>query len=192
MSESIMNELSEVIKSVLLVSIKNFNEIRLPALESAWGRTFTDEMANESQVTVEIAKNYARPFNNELYRNILTKVSEFQEDTTKGSDFTWYGIPVEHKNSFSISSKGFVGNGFDKTPWHLLMKFGTDENGRINKCFSCIIDTSKMANQWSDKKSTSNFSSLKLTNDDIQHAIIAMGSLVPNKKYAKEVLEIVH
>jgi hypothetical protein len=191
MSDKSMNELAQIIKSILPITIKNFNQVRLPALESAWGRTFIDEMANESQVTVEIAKNYARPFNNELYRNILTKINQFQEDTTKGSDFTFYGIPVEHKNSFSPDSNSFTGNGFDKTPFHLLMKFSTDENGRINKCFSCIIDTSKMTKQWSDKSTTSNFSSLKLTNDDIKHAIIISGSLVPLKKYAKMVLEIV-
>lgn len=182
-----IKDLSTVIQKVLKTSIDNFNTIRLPALETAWGRSFKDEMKFESQVTVEIAKNYARPFNNELYRNIQIHLKDFKENTTAGLDFE-YIIPFEHKNSFSADSNGWVGNGYKKTPMHLLMKFSTDENGKINKCFCCIIDTSKMNNTWSTKGTTSNFSALKLSNDDIQLADIIWGSLVPSKKYAKVIL----
>lgn len=191
MSHIKMIELAEVVKSVLPISIKNFNEIRLPALESAWGRSFIEEMANEKHVTVEVGKSYVRPFNNELYRNIIAKVNNFQEYTTDGYDFTFCDIPVEHKNSFTIKCKGFTGSGFDKTPWHLLIKFDTDINGRINKCFCCIIDITEMENTWSERNTSSNFSSLKLINEDIKHAIIIMGNLVKSRKFANEVLEIV-
>ena len=50
-------KLKQAIQQVLPAVIKEINEERIPALESAWGRTFKEELENENQVTVEIAKN---------------------------------------------------------------------------------------------------------------------------------------
>jgi hypothetical protein len=68
-----MNELISTIRKVLPEVIKEVNDVRMPALEKAWGRDFKEEMKNENQVTVEIAKNYARPFNNALYRILFRR-----------------------------------------------------------------------------------------------------------------------
>jgi hypothetical protein len=114
-----LEKLVQAIKQVIPEVIREVNEVRIPALETAWGRSFQDEMRNEDQITVEIAKNYARPLNNAFLRHIQSVLPNFSEHTTNGSDYEFNGILIEDKNSFS-EGNGWVGNGFKKTPVHLL------------------------------------------------------------------------
>lgn len=185
-----MNELASAIQKILPITVKNFNNVRLPALETAWGRSFKNEFLNENQKTQEIAKSYARPFNNGLYENIGRAIDGFSEDTSDGHDMVFRTVRIEHKNSFSVDSNSFTGNsGSNKTPWHLLTKFSVDDNGKITQCFACLIDTSKMKTGWNGGASNSNYSTLKISNEDIEHVILISGSLQPSKKYAKLILE---
>jgi hypothetical protein len=183
-----MKELIETIKQVLPAVINEVNEIRIPALETAWGRSFKDEMANEDQITVEIAKNYARPLNNAFFRHISNQLPNFKEHTTNGSDYAFGKILIEDKNSFS-DGNGWVGNGFQKTPIHMLKKFQVNEKGRIVKAFIAIVDLSKCKSAWSAKTVNTNRSVIQFGAADQAHINVIVGSLKINKKYIKPVME---
>lgn len=185
-----LDNLADAIRTVLPEVIKEINEQRIPALEQAWGRSFADELANENQVTVEIAKNYARPVNNTFYQHINRVLPEFQEHTTDGSDYVLGNILIEDKNSFS-SGNGWVGNGFNKTPVHLLKKFEVNENGRITKAFIAIVDLSKTQGAWSDRQINTNRSVIQFLNEDIDNIKLVVGDIRPARKYAKPIMETV-
>lgn len=185
-----MNQLVTTIQQVLPAVIREVNEVRIPALETAWGRTFAQEMANEDQVTVEIAKNYARPLNNTFLRHIRAVLPNFSEHTTDGSDYEFNGVLIEDKNSFS-ESNGWVGNGFAKTPMHLLKKFKVDSNGRITHAFVALVDLSKCQSGWSAKTVNTNRSVIQFETADVAHIQVIYGKLKPNRKFLKPVMEVV-
>lgn len=182
-----MKQLIQTIKQVLPQVIQEVNEIRIPALETAWGRSFQEEMANEDQITVEIAKNYARPLNNAMFRHLQARLPKFTEHSTNGSDYAFGSILIEDKNSFS-DSNSWVGNGFAKTPIHLLKKFQVDERGRINKAFVAVVDLGRCASAWTAKTVETNRSTIKFTVNDIEHIQVAYGELAVKKKYIQPVM----
>lgn len=184
-----INELVNTIKSVLPEVINEFNEIRLPALENAWGRKFVDELKNENQKTVEISKNFVRPINNVFYRHISEKLPAFVEETIDGSDYRFYDILIEDKNSFSPESNTWFGNGFKKTDWHLLKKFKTDDNGRITEAFICLVNIAKTNSSWSERVIQTNGSTINFQNEDEDKIIVIWGSLERKTKKLKPVTE---
>jgi hypothetical protein len=145
-------------------------------------------MENEDQVTVEIAKNFSRVLNNCLYRHICAVLPQFKEHTTNGSDYMFGDILIEDKNSFS-SGAAWVGNGFDKTPIHLLKKFQCDENGRIVSAFACIVDLDKCESGWSDKTLSTNRSTISFYNDDEKHIKVIYGSIEKKRKKIQPILK---
>jgi hypothetical protein len=173
-----MQTLIQAIQQVLPAVVKEINDVRIPALEAAWGRTFQAEMTNENQVTVEIAKNYARPVNNTFLRHIQAVLPSFTEHTTDGSDYELNGVLIEDKNSFS-EGNGWVGNGFQKTPMHLLKKF------------IALVDLSKCQSGWSAKTVNTNRSVIAFELADEAHIQIVCGTLKQNKKYLKPIMEAV-
>ena len=181
-----MEQLIKVIRKVIPAVVKEINEERIPALESSWGRSFKEEMANENQVTVEIAKNYARPVNNTLYRHIKQELEGFQEHTTDGSDYVFEGTLIEDKNSFSPGN-GWVGNGFAKTDWHMLKKFGVDDDGRITSVFIALVDISKCQAAWSDRQINTNRSTIQFRKEDLQYINVVVGDIKQNKVWLKPI-----
>ena len=182
-----MQSLIDTIQKVLPAVIQEVNDIRIPALENAWGRSFHDEMQNEEQVTVEIAKNYARLLNNCFCRHIQNHLPDFHERTTNGSDYEFQGMLIEDKNSFS-DNNGWVGNGFKKTPMHLLKKFSVNDQGRITRGFLALVDLSVCNSAWSDKTIDTNRSVIQFQRDDLNHIQVIHGSIKVNQKYLRPIL----
>ena len=179
-----MQPLIQTLQQVLPQAVAEFNQVRLPALETAWGRSFADEMRNETQKTVEISKNYSRPLNNTIFRHVNSQLPSFTELTTQGSDYLYLGTPIEDKNSFSHSN-GWVGNGFAKTPWHLLKKFQVDDQGRITHAFVAMVDTSLCLASWSAKTVKTNRSTIEFRVADLPHIQVIVGSIKASKIYLK-------
>lgn len=175
-----MEPLIDTIRKKLPEIIRDFNEVRLPALEIFNGRPFRDEFTTET--TDSVTKVLCRGVNNAFYRSIRAELPEFTELATKGSDWMFGDIPIEDKNSFS-DANAWTGNGFDKTGWHLLKKFKIDQDGRIIAAFVGLVDITKCSGCWSDKTMTSNFSSLKFACEDLQHIAVIHGDLRPKKKW---------
>jgi len=182
-----MQDLIQALQQALPLAIREMNEQRIPLLERAWGRSFRDEMANESQVTVEIAKNYARPLNNAIFRRVRELVPEFQENTINGSDYSLRGVLIEDKNSFS-EGDGWVGNGFAKTPLHLLKKFTVNADGRITGCFAALVDLSQCTSGWSAKTTDTNRSTIQFVVADLPQIQVITGSIRAKKKYLAPVI----
>lgn len=185
-----IDKLKVVIRLALPVAIGEFNKIRKPALEKAWGQKFKDEFANEdpSQRTVEITKTYARPLNNAIFREISKRLPRFGVATVNGSDLIYDGIPIEDKNSFS-DSDSWTGNGYPKVPFHLLKKFTVDEDGVITKAFVAIVDTTKCSGSWTAKTLKRNSSSLKFTVSDAKFIQVIYGSINKKAKWLNPVQE---
>jgi hypothetical protein len=192
MIENGLQPLVDAYQNALPEVIYEFNKLRLPQLEGAWGREFSLEFENESQKTVEITKQYTRPLNNCFYKHIKGIENEFVEDTTNGYDYRYNEYLIEDKNSFS-SNNNWVGNGFAKSDWHILKKFSVDESGRIVKAFLCLVNIRDCSGEWSDKTVNTNRSILQLSKDDVDKIHIIHGSLtIPkasNGKYARPVME---
>jgi hypothetical protein len=179
-----INKLKMVIAKALPVAINEFNTIRKPALEQAWGHIFKNEFINEdvSQRTVEITKSYTRPLNNSIYREIKKNLSNFEVATTNGSDLIYDGLPIEDKNSFS-NSDSWTGNGFPKVPYHLLKKFTINDDGVIIKAFVAIVDTSKCTGSWTAKTTKRNSSSLKFAVSDEKFVEVIFGKINKKRKW---------
>ena len=177
-----MRSLIQCLQQVLPQIVKEFNETRLPALETAWGRSFRAELDNEDQKTVEISKNYSRPLNHTMFRHVNRLLPQFTEHTTAGSDYLFQGTPLEDKNSFSPSNS-WVGNGFTKTNWHLLKKFQVDDAGRITHAFVALVDLSLCSAAWSAKTLKTNRSEIKFKNPDQPHITVIYGAVSAKKIY---------
>lgn len=175
-----MEPLINALRACLLDILQDFNEVRLPALETALGRPFREEFTTET--TDSITKVLCRPLNNCMFRHLHKALPEFTEMATKGFDWKFGDIPIEDKNSFSTAD-AWTGNGFDKTGWHLLKKFIINQDGRITAAFVALVDITKCSGCWSDKTMTSNFSSLRFTCEDIPHLHIIHGEVKPKKKW---------
>lgn len=185
-----IDKLKVAIGSALPVAIDEFNKIRKPALEKAWGQNFKNEFANEdpSQRTVEIAKAYTRTLNNAIYREISKRLSNFGVATVNGSDLIYDDIAIEDKNSFSDSNQ-WTGNGFPKVPYHLLKKFTINDDGVITKAFVAIVDTSKCKGNWTVKTKKRNSSSLKFANSDENFVEVIFGSIEKKRTWLDPVQE---
>jgi hypothetical protein len=182
----------DVLRSVIPLAVQEFNTVRLPALEIAWGRPFAEEWATEDpkQRTQEVTKVYTRIINNVLYKLLKERVPTFQEYGTVGSDFSIDSVPFEDKNSFSTGDT-WTGNGYKKTDWHLLKKYRIDETGRIIGCFAALVDLGGCASKWTDPTLKSNFSSLHIQNEDKDNLHLICGSVIPKKKFlAVEIQQI--
>lgn len=181
-----MQSLINAIRTSLPAIVNEFNTIRLPALEQAWGRSFEDEWANEDPKmrTAEIAKVLSRPINNILLRHIQYIHPEFVEASSKKHDWKFGDIPIEDKNSFSDGDT-WTGNGFGKTDWHLLKKFKLDKDGKIVSAFVALVDISHCKGSWTEKNVKSNFSSLKFLCSDKEFIHVIHGSVEPKVKYLR-------
>lgn len=170
------------LRAVLPAIVRDFNEVRLPALVVALGRPFRDEFTTET--TDSVTKVLCRPINNAFYRHLHAAIPEFTELATKGSDWMLGDIPIEDKNSFS-DADSWTGNGFDKTGWHLLKKFKIDQDGQIVAAFVGLVDITKCKGCWSDKTMKSNFSSLKFACEDLPQIHVIHGELHPKQKWLR-------
>ena len=175
-----MDTLITALGECLPAIVHDFNEVRLPALETALGRPFREEFMTET--TDSVTKVLCRPINNAMFRHIHARLPEFTERATKGSDWDFGDVPIEDKNTFS-DADSWTGNGFDKTGWHLLKKFKINETGRITEAFVALVDITKCKGCWTDRGNTSNFSSLKFACEDIAHIHVIHGSVKPKKKW---------
>ena len=113
-------------------------------------------------------------------------MEEFKEPTTDGSDYIFEGTLIEDKNSFSPGN-GWVGNGFAKTDWHMLKKFGVDDDGRITSVFIALVDISKCQAAWSDRQINTNRSTIQFRAEDLPYINVVVGDIKENKVWLKPI-----
>lgn len=187
-----MNDLAQLLRQALPEVVRQFNQEVLPALETqVWRRTARQMFGaiRNDQISVEKSKQFNWPINNLMIDVVNQQAGNpVLEDTQdRGQDLIYLptNTPIEDKNTFGAGA-GWTGNGFDKTDWHLLKKFHTNDDCRIIDGFVCLVDLSKTASRWGDKNGKQRVG-LNLASADRDHIIIVWGSLECKRKWAKPV-----
>ena len=181
-----MKELRNTIKSVLPELIDTWNKEKLPLLEKVWEQSFKDYFFNRQ--TQEKTKIVAPVLDVIFSRLVNEKLSGFVVDEGKGRDYDFNGTKIECKITLA-DGNSWTGNGYPKTPWHIFFRFEIDEHGKLIGSFAALVDLPKCKSDWSDKKDTANFCSLKFLLEDLKHLNIISGGYKLNKKYINPTLE---
>jgi len=182
-----MEPLISAIRVAAPIAINEFNTERLPHLEQFLGHSIVDEFPDPRTRTAEATKVMVRGIDNAFYKHIHDVAPTFVEDEGAGRDNMFGDIPIEGKCTFGKGGS-WTGNGYDKTGWHLLKKFGTNELGRINTCFIALVNLDECVSKWSERTIKSNFSSLHLLSVDVDKIHVIVGSLKTNPKNLVPVL----
>lgn len=186
-TSEILSTLVTAIHDCIPTVIEEFNNVRLPLLEQALGRTIIDEFPDPVKRTSETTKVVGRILDNTLFRCVHKVQPEFLQDESAGHDYRYKTIPIEDKNTFG-KGDSWTGNGYDKTGWHLLKKFHVNESGRICAAFIALVNLNDCTSCWSERTLKSNFSSLVLRSVDEEKIIVIIGSLKKNPKNLSPVL----
>lgn len=182
-----MQPLISAIQATLPAIIAEFNDVRLPLLEQALGRTIIEEFPDPVKRTAETTKVMGRILDNCFFRHIHAREPTFVEDEGAGRDNKYGEIPIESKNTFG-KGDSWTGNGYDKTGWHLLKKFSVNDEGRISHVFVALVNIDECESCWSERTLKSNFSSLALKTLDFDKVHVIVGSLKQNPKNLAPVL----
>lgn len=169
------------LRTCLPAIITEFNTVRLPLLEQAYGRTIIEEFPDPVKRTSETTKGMGRILDNVFFRHVNAQLPTFIEDEGAGRDYRFGDIPIESKNTFG-KGDSWTGNGYDKTAWHLLKKFNVNDAGRISHVFLALVNLDDCKSCWTAKTLKSNFSSLALKTVDFDNVIVVTGSLKKNPK----------
>ena len=162
----ISDKLKENIKEVLPLVVDEWNNVKLPAFESLIEKSFKDYF--EGRQTQE------KP--------------TFVADEGKGHDYLYGDIPIECKITCSDSGT-WTGNGYAKTPIHILMSFKLEDDGNITDMFCMFANlTDDIESGWGKKTSlTANFVGLRLLSEDIDNFDVVVGEVSTKNKLLKVV-----
>jgi hypothetical protein len=177
-----MKKLVEAIKTTVPKVVQEWNTVKLPLFESLVEQSFKNYF--EGRQTQEKTKMVAPIIDSIFARHMKTIIPEFIVSEGKGQDYLYGIIPFESKITFG-SGDSWTGNGYSKTPWHLLMRFEITEEGKIISQFAMITDLSKCKSKWTDPGKTSNFSTLKFKVEDIDNLIGIIGRIGNKTKTGK-------
>lgn len=187
-----MNTLAQHLAQALPKMVQEFNQQVLPALEQQVWRRSARQMFSairSDQISVEKSKQFNWPINNLLIDQVneVAGAEVLLDTQDRGQDLIYVptNTPIEDKNTFG-AGMGWTGNGFDKTDWHLLKKFRTDDDCRIIDGFACLVDLSKTASRWGDKNGRQRVG-LNLASADQDNIIVVWGSLDCKRKWARPV-----
>ena len=167
-----MENLVTAIRAVIPGVVKEWNTVKLPLFEQLVGQSF--EQYFQGRQTQEKTKMVAPILDSIFALRLKHILPEWMVAEGKGLDYMFGEIPFECKITFG-SGDSWTGNGYSKTPWHLLMRFELDQQGNIIKQFAAIVDLSACGSKWSATGDTSNFSTLKFQLADQPHLIPICG-----------------
>lgn len=174
-----MNLLINAIQQVVPSMIQEWNTSKLPQFESLVEQSF--EKYFEGRQTQEKTKMVAPILDSIFARRMQAIVPEFVVAEGKGKDYLYGEIPFESKITFG-EGDSWTGNGYSKTPWHLLMRFEVTPQGKIIRQFAMITNLEQCKSKWSAPGSTSNFSTLKFVAEDQDKLTTVIGSVTNKTK----------
>ena len=183
-SSMINDTLKTNTKRVLPLVVDEWNNVKLPAFESLIEKSF-DEYFHGRQ-TQEKTKMIA-PILETIFERMMGDLDPtFVADEGKGHDYLHGDLPIECKITCSPSGK-WTGNGYTKTPIHILMSFNLQENGTITDMFCMFANlTDDIESGWGTKKSlTANFVSLRLLSEDVDNFEPIVGEVSTKNKLLK-------
>lgn len=169
-----MNELIKSIRQTVPQMVVEWNTIKLPKFEDLFEQSF--EKYFEGRQTQEKTKMVAPVLDSIFARQMKELIPEFIVSEGKGQDYLYGEVPFESKITFG-DGDSWTGNGYTKTPWHLLMRFEVEPSGIIAKQFVMITNLTECKSKWSAPGTTSNFSTLKFLAEDQAKITPIIGSI---------------
>jgi hypothetical protein len=181
-----MKELHTAIELILPSLVDEWNTVKIAQCEQLWEKSFKEYF--EGRQTQEKTKMIAPILDVVFARLVGDIIDGFTVDEGKGRDYDYNGTPIECKITLGAGNC-WVGNGYAKSPQHILMRFSMDENGIINEYFVMAVDLDKCISKWTPPGSSANFSSLNFVNEDAEHLNIIIGNIkLKRKKIAIEMV----
>lgn len=169
-----LQKLTLQIQQIMPELVNEWNLVKLPAFEALVEQPF--ETYFEGRQTQEKTKMVAPILDVIFARLIKRNLPEFIVAEGKGMDYMYGTVPVESKITFG-TGRGWTGNGYKKTPWHLLMRFELTDQGVIISKFAAMVDLDNCKSKWTAPGSTSNFSTLEFVAEDFDKLIPVVGSI---------------
>mgnify|MGYP003337547419 CR=1 FL=1 len=188
-------ELIAAIQTVLPMLTREWNTVKLPLFEALVEQSFEEYF--EGRQTQEKTKMVAPILDSVFARLIKQQITGFKIAEGKGQDYEFRSTPLESKITFG-QGNGWVGNGYAKTPWHMLMRFELTEQGHIISQFAMMADLSTCESKWSAAGDKSNFSGLSFLSKDLPQLIPVVGTVTDRTKkgrtgkYVQPIMEYVN
>ena len=182
----INDKLKANIKKVLPLVVDEWNTTKLPMFEKLIEKSFKEYF--EGRQTQEKTKMIA-PILDAIFERMVNDLDPtFVADEGKGHDYLHGDLPMECKITCSPSGK-WTGNGYAKTPIHILMSFKLEDDGNITDMFCMFANlTDDIESGWGKKTSlTANFVSLRLLSEDIDNFDVVVGEVLTKNKLLKVV-----
>ena len=174
-----MNQLIDAIKQVMPDMVNEWNTVKLPLFESLVEQNFEQYFGGRQ--TQEKTKMVAPILDSIFARRMKNILPEFVTAEGKGQDYLYGTIPFESKITFGTGDS-WTGNGYIKTPWHLLRRFEVTDQGKIVQQFAMIANLDECKSRWTAPGTTSNFSTLKFVAEDQVKIHTVIGSVIDRTK----------
>lgn len=178
-----MDQLITAIQKTIPSVVNEWNKIKLPLFESLVEQSF--EKYFSGRQTQEKTKMVAPILDSIFARHVQNIIPEFVVAEGKGQDYVYGNIPIESKITFG-EGDSWTGNGYSKTPWHLLMRFEVAPTGIIVKQFAMITNLNTCKSKWTVPGTTSNFSTLRFVVGDRDELIPIVGALTSKTRTGRD------
>ena len=179
--DSLVAAIATAVPSIVI----DWNTKKLPQFENLVEQSFREYF--DGRQTQEKTKLVAPILDVVFARLMKTKLTNFEIDEGKGRDYCYGTTPLESKITLG-QGNGWVGNGYTKTPWHILMKFDMDDDGHIGEMFATLVDLDQCKSKWTKPDDKSNFSGLTFLVEDASNLMPIIGTVKHNSKYLKPIL----
>jgi len=184
-----MDTLRNTIQQILPELVREWNEIKLPLFEQLVEQKFADYFAGRQ--TQEKTKMVAPTLDSIFARQVMTLLPTFCVTERAAQDYLYGTTPMECKITFGAGNT-WSGNGYNKTPWHILLRFGIQDDGQIDRAFAALVNLDQTVSQWqsasrADAK-TVNWYKLNFVVEDLDRIQTIMGTLDTKSKYIQPVM----
>jgi hypothetical protein len=167
-------ELIAAIQSIMPAVMHEWNTVKLPLFEALVEQSFEEYF--EGRQTQEKTKLVAPILDSVFARLIKDSITGFEISEGRGQDYEFRNTPLESKITFNVGDC-WTGNGYAKTPWHLLIRFEITEQGYLIKHFAMMTDLSQCLSKWTKPAATINYSALRFLAEDLDKLIPIVGSV---------------
>lgn len=178
-----MEKLAEIIKLNWSEIVEEFNTHIQNNFENFFFMKFSEFFENSQ--TQDITKILSPIFNSIFYKKL--KKFGLNKYEVNGCDYLYNQQPLESKITLSLGDS-WVGNGYEKTNWHLLIKLKLNSDGLIESSFCALVPLDDCVSKWSKPNLKSNYSGLKFEIEDLEKFILIEGKIRKKAKYLLPIL----
>ena len=184
-----MDTLRTTISQIMPLLVREWNEIKLPLFEQLVEQKFSDYF--QGRQTQEKTKMVAPILDSIFARQVRTLLPTFCVTERAAQDYMYDTTPMECKITFGAGNT-WSGNGYNKTPWHILLRFGIQDDGQIDRAFAALVNLDQTVSQWqsasrADAK-TVNWYKLNFIVEDLDHIQPILGTLETKNKYIQPIM----